>query len=167
MVVPAVHAATLENWWIARTFLYHAVFFAFLGMILGVALMNRRPRIVERYHLMTLLLTYALLPVVLALPLGARAPASVSGGLFRDAVEPHHHRRHHVRPPELLAEPLHLWRALVGWLGGLLILVAAFADARPAQPRRLRDQPPRRRRRTGPQPRQPHRGSAHPPLHAA
>ena len=33
--------------------------------------------------------------------------------------------------PRLLAEPLHLWRALVGWVGGLMVLVTAFAILAP------------------------------------
>ena len=33
--------------------------------------------------------------------------------------------------PQLIADPLHLWRALVGWLGGLMILATAFAILAP------------------------------------
>ena len=33
--------------------------------------------------------------------------------------------------PQLIAEPLHLWRALVGWMGGLMVLVTAFAILAP------------------------------------
>ena len=33
--------------------------------------------------------------------------------------------------PQLLSEPLHLWRALVGWMGGLMVLVTAFAILAP------------------------------------
>ena len=31
----------------------------------------------------------------------------------------------------LIAEPIHLWRALVGWLGGFIFLVIAFAILEP------------------------------------
>ena len=33
--------------------------------------------------------------------------------------------------PQLIAEPLHLWRSLVGWMGGLMVLVTAFAILAP------------------------------------
>ena len=33
--------------------------------------------------------------------------------------------------PQLLPEPVHLWRALVGWMGGLMVLVTAFAILAP------------------------------------
>ena len=33
--------------------------------------------------------------------------------------------------PQAVAEPLHLWRALVGWMGGLMVLVTAFAILAP------------------------------------
>ena len=33
--------------------------------------------------------------------------------------------------PQAVPEPLHLWRALVGWAGGLLVLVTAFAILAP------------------------------------
>ena len=81
MLVPALHAARLELWPAARTFLYHALFFALLGFLLGLATMNRRPRIPARYHLLTLLLAFVLLPLVLAAPrrgAGARRSASAA-----------------------------------------------------------------------------------------
>ena len=38
MMIPALHAARSESWLIGRTFLYHGLFFAILGSILGIAL---------------------------------------------------------------------------------------------------------------------------------
>ena len=69
MLVPALHAAGLRNWPVARGFVDHAVFFALLATILGLATMNRQARVPARYQLLTLLLTYMLLPLVLAAPL--------------------------------------------------------------------------------------------------
>ena len=60
MLIPALHAARLENWLIGRTFLYHGLFFAILAVIIGLALANRRPRNAARYHLTTLLLAYVI-----------------------------------------------------------------------------------------------------------
>ena len=99
MLVPALHAAQLQDWPVARGFLYHALFFMLFGVILGLATMNRQPRNPARYHLLTLLLAYALLPLVLAAPLVALVPGiGARRRLLRDAVLPHDHRGDAVRP---------------------------------------------------------------------
>ena len=131
MLVPALHAAHLGDWRIARTFLYHAIFFAIVAVILGLALMNRMPEKAERYQLMTLLLAYLLLPVALALPLQQVQPLSFSAAYFEmlsslTTTGATVFDRHWLVP-----QPVHLWRALVGWAGGLMILVAAFAVLAP------------------------------------
>src|SRR5688572_9176218 len=82
MLVPGLHAAGLAEWEIARTYLYHALFFALIGTVLGLATMNRRPRVPARYHLLTLLLAYLLLPLVLAAPLIAVVPQVGLGGAY-------------------------------------------------------------------------------------
>jgi trk system potassium uptake protein TrkH len=128
MVVPALHAARVGNWLIARSFLYHGLVFALLAVILGLALANRRPRNAARYHLATLLLVYAALPVVLAAPLAHLAPAIGPFGAYFEMLSSLTTTGATLFPtPSLLPESLHLWRALVGWAGGLMILVATFA----------------------------------------
>src|SRR5690606_2824319 len=71
MLVPAAHAAQLEDWRVARTFLYHGGLLAVVAIILGIGLANYRPYRAERYQLLTLLLSYLLLPLALALPVRA------------------------------------------------------------------------------------------------
>ena len=132
MLVPAVHAARLENWPVARSFVDHAIFFAVIGAILGFATMNRQPRDPARYHLTTLLASYVLLPLVLAAPLVALVPGlSHGGGYFEMLSCLTTTGATLFDRPQLLAEPLHLWRALVGWAGGLMVLVTAFAILAP------------------------------------
>jgi trk system potassium uptake protein TrkH len=132
MLVPALHAARLELWAPARTFLYHAVFFALLGLLLGLATMNRRPRIPARYHLLTLLLAFTLLPLVLAAPLVALVPTIGLGGAYFEMLSCLTTTGATLFDrPQLIGEPLHLWRALVGWCGGLGVLVTAFGVLAP------------------------------------
>jgi trk system potassium uptake protein len=132
MLVPALHAVRLELWEPARTFLYHAVFFALLGFLLGLATMNRRPRIPAPYHLLTLLLAFVLLPLVLAAPLVALMPAiGLGGGYFEMLSCLTTTGATLFDRPQMLSEPLHLWRALIGWTGGLVVLVTAFAILAP------------------------------------
>lgn len=132
MLIPALHAARLEDWRIARVFANHALFFAILGVILGLAMMNNTPRIAARYHLGTLLLTYLLLPAALATPLDALLPGLGFGGAYFEMLSCLTTTGATLFDrPGLLPEPLHLWRALIGWMGGLLILGTTFAILAP------------------------------------
>ncbi len=134
MVVPMLHAIRLEDWDIARAFFYHGTFFAIVSFILGLGTMDRHPRVTARYQLITLLMAYFLLPIMLAMPLDhvvksigwteayfeMLSSMTTTGASIFDA-------------PERLAEPLHLWRAFVGWIGGFLFLLAALAVLEPMQ----------------------------------
>ncbi len=132
MMIPALHAARSENWLIGRTFLYHGLFFAIVGTILGLALANRRPRNSARYHLTTLLVAYVTLPAIMAAPLAHLAPGIGMGGAYFEMLSSLTTTGATMfDPPELLPEALHLWRSLAGWFGGLIILVAAFAILAP------------------------------------
>ena len=94
--------------------------------------MNRQPRVPARYHLLTLLLAYLLLPLMLAAPLVALVPGlGLGGGYFEMLSCLTTTGATLFDRPQLLAEPLHLWRALVGWMGGLMVLVTAFAILAP------------------------------------
>ena len=132
MLVPAMQAVHLRNWPVARGFADHAIFFALFGVILGLATMNRKVRVPARYHLLTLLLTYLLLPLVLAAPLVSLTPGiGLGGGYFEMLSCLTTTGATLFDQPRLLPEPLHLWRALVGWMGGLLVLTTAFAILAP------------------------------------
>jgi trk system potassium uptake protein TrkH len=128
MLVPALHAAHLGNWPVARVFLYHGVFFILFGIILGLATMNRQPRIPARYALLTLLLAYLLLPLVLAAPVVALVPTlGLGGGYFEMLSCLTTTGATLFNRPQILPESVHLWRSLVGWSGGFLVLVVGFA----------------------------------------
>jgi trk system potassium uptake protein TrkH len=132
MLLPALHAARLHAWPIARAFADHAVFFGLFSIILGLATMNRHPRGPARYHLATLLLAYLLLPLMLAAPLVALVPGLGLGAAYFEMLSCLTTTGATLFDrPQLLAEPIHLWRALVGWLGGLMVLVTAFAILAP------------------------------------
>ncbi|HRW14620.1 MAG: TrkH family potassium uptake protein [Rhodobacteraceae bacterium] len=132
MLIPAVHAAQTGLWQVARVFFYHAAFFIALGCILGLATMNRVPRQPARYHLMTLLLAYVLLPVVLGAPLAVLLPGLGIGGAYFEMLSCLTTTGATLFDrPRLLPDTLHLWRALIGWSGGLMILVTAVAILAP------------------------------------
>jgi trk system potassium uptake protein TrkH len=132
MLLPALHAAGLESWRIARGFLDWAVLLGLFAVILGIATMNRQPRVPARYHLLTLLLAYLLLPLALAAPLVALVPSLGPGGAYFEMLSCLTTTGATLFDrPQLIAEPLHLWRSLVGWMGGLLVLTTAFAILAP------------------------------------
>ncbi|MCK4862254.1 MAG: hypothetical protein KAS85_10120, partial [Rhodobacteraceae bacterium] len=62
MLVPAVHAAKLGELRVMQIFLSYSLFILIISVILGLALMNRTPRISARSHLITIFLVYTLLP---------------------------------------------------------------------------------------------------------
>ncbi len=132
MLAPAAQAVRIGHWQIARAFLDHALVFALLAVLVGLATMNRRPRLPGRYLLSTLLVAYLGLPLMLAAPLAASVPGV---GFFRAYFEMLSCLTTTGATvfdrPLALAEPLHLWRALIGWLGGLMVLVTAFGVLAP------------------------------------
>lgn len=133
MLVPALHALKLRDWDLARAFFDYAFLVALLAVLVGLAATNRRPpRLPARALLVTIMLSYLILPALLALPFAASVPGlgfgrayfemlsclSTTGATLFDR-------------PTSLAEPLHLWRAIVGWLGGAMALVMVWAILEP------------------------------------
>ena len=132
MLVPAILAAQTAEWRVARVFLLHGLAFAVLAVILGIATMNRSERRPARYHLATLLLTYILMPVVLAAPMVSIIPGlGWRGGYFEMLSCLTTTGATLFDQPRLLSDPVHLWRSLVGWIGGFMTLVTAFAILAP------------------------------------
>ena len=132
MIVPALHAARAGHPEIAKVFLVHGALFAVVGGLVGLALANRRPRHAARYHLTTILLTYLALPVMLATPLAALAPGLGIGRAYFEMLSSLTTTGATViKAPNLLPESLHLWRALIGWVGGFMVLVATFSVLAP------------------------------------
>ena len=132
MLVPAGHAAKQQDWYVARVFFQYSLLILAFSVLLGTAMMNRKTRNVSRSNLITLILAFALLPAFLALPFSEVLPylsfqrayfemlssfTTTGATLFDD--------------PFRIPESLHLWRGLVGWLGGFFMLVAAVSVLEP------------------------------------
>ncbi|WP_321363915.1 potassium transporter TrkG [uncultured Celeribacter sp.] len=142
MLVPAIYALVLRNWDDARAFFYAATLFSSLAGFIAIA--RFRPEATEdresrldrdregRNQLLTLLGTYTALPLILAVPFAeatkdttyfnayfemVSALTTTGATLFDD--------------PARLTRPVHLWTALVGWLGGLFAWITAVAVLAP------------------------------------
>lgn len=132
MILPAAHAAVVEDFVSMRVFFYGFLLFFVLTLFVALATVGHRPRFGLRGLLVTLLAAFVFLPVMLALPMvevvsGTRlldawfemvSSFTTTGATLYDN-------------PRELPRSLHLWRALVGWLGGLLMWIAAMAVLSP------------------------------------
>ncbi|WP_227751459.1 potassium transporter TrkG [Tabrizicola oligotrophica] len=131
MFLPAGHAFVMRDHALARAFVYMALLVLVAAGMLGLARANAVPRNVARNHLVSLALAYAILPPVLALPLIQR---SAGGAEFGAATFEMLSAFTTTGAPVLegpLKPSVQLWRALVGWLGGLFALVMVFSVLMP------------------------------------
>lgn len=132
MLVPAAYAAAGENWDHARAFLYSALIFLALAAMIGVAVANHTPRRQARSQLLALLGAFTLLPAMLAVPFHEAVGDTTFLNAWFEMISSLTTTGATIYDdPERLSGALHLWRALVGWMGGFLIWVAAIAIMAP------------------------------------
>lgn len=133
MFVPALHALLQEEHTISRSFAYSGILgLALIGLI-GLALSGRDTRQSgDLANLLSLCLAFILLPVFLALPFyeGLRT-TSFLNAYFEMVSALTTTGATMFDKPARLADSLHLWRGMVGWLGGLLMWIAASAVLAP------------------------------------
>lgn len=132
MTIPALHAVRIGHTGVAQVFLSYALFILIVSVILGLALMNRNPRISSRSHLVAILRVYTILPVFLAMPFIALIPSiGPIQAYFEMLSSLTTTGATIINDPSSIAEPLHLWRALVAWMGGFFVLVIALSVMEP------------------------------------
>lgn len=132
MLAPAFHAWDRADYATARLFLYGFILCGALTLVVGLATQGYRPRSVARSHLLTLLAAFALLPLLLALPLWYAIPRAGLIEVWFEMVSSFTTTGATLWDnPARLNPSLHLWRALVGWLGGFLVWVMAVAVLAP------------------------------------
>ncbi len=132
MLLPAAHAATRGDYATARPFLYYGLIFFVLAVVLGIATQNHRPRNIARSQLAALVGAYLWLPVLFAVPFHQ----AIHDTSFLDAwfemvscFTTTGTTLYDSGPR--IAATLHLWRALVGWMGGYFVLLTAVAVLAP------------------------------------
>jgi trk system potassium uptake protein TrkH len=130
-LVPAIYALGADDLEHARDFLYSALILFTLTVMLGIATAAYSPRDPARSHLAALVLAYAVLPFALALPLVEALPDTTLTNAWFEMISSFTTTGASVYPPERLADPVHLWRATVGWFGGFLTILAAYAILAP------------------------------------
>ncbi|MCL5778741.1 TrkH family potassium uptake protein [Limibaculum sp. FT325] len=132
MLLPAAAAVIEGEWRAGRSFLYAAIATGFAAAILGVALSGPRRLPPGFGEIVFLVACWALLPVFAALPLHLITPQIGFGGAWFEMVAAFTTTGGTVyAAPDTIPMPVHLWRGLVGWLGGLMTLTAAYAILAP------------------------------------
>jgi len=134
MLLPAIDALTRNDHSVARAFFYSAMLGVAFVLIIGLAMSARvRSDNSDLANLLSLLLAYTLLPLFLAVPFYEalettsflNAYVEMVSAITTTGLPLFDHN------PGRLVDSLHLWRGLVGWMGGLLIWVSASAVLAP------------------------------------
>jgi trk system potassium uptake protein TrkH len=103
-----------------------------LTAMIGIATANFHPRNAARSHLTALVAAYLVLPVLLAIPFHqALRDTSFLNAWFEMVSSFTTTGATLYDDPGRLSASMHLWRALVGWLGGFFVLLSAVAILAP------------------------------------
>ncbi|MSU91414.1 TrkH family potassium uptake protein [Rhodobacteraceae bacterium 2CG4] len=132
MLAPLAHAIWQEDWRAARAFFYSGALSAVIAVMVGLALAARAAPASSTAVLVRLLLAYALLPAVMAAPVSLLVPSISYGQAYFEMMSSLTTTGATVLSDvATVPESVHLWRAICGWAGGLLILVVAVAILEP------------------------------------
>ena len=132
MWVPAVHALIADDHKTSQSFFYAGLLGLMMVSFIGLSVAHHTPRYGMPGQLMTLLATFVFLPMYLAIPLQESLQNTSYLNAYFDMVS-----ALTTTGPDIYADParlpasVHLWRALVAWLGGLFMWVAASAVLAP------------------------------------
>ena len=133
MLIPAGYAAATGWKAIAGYFAFSALLMLVVTALLGVATAGRaRPQGGNGLPVLaTMLAVFGILPLALGVPLSMALPDTGLFNAWWEMVSCLTTTGATLYAADMLAPPLHLWRSLVGWLGGLFILVTAVAVLAP------------------------------------
>ena len=128
MIVPAAHALSVDDYLTMRVFFYGFILFGLFTLVVGLATHGYRPDSVARSQLLALLAAFSVLPLMFAVPFHeAVAGASMLDAWFEMVSSFTTTGATLYDTPEYVAPSVHLWRALVGWMGGLLMWITAVS----------------------------------------
>ena len=125
MMVPAIHALVHDAFHQARSFFYAGLLTLIFTSLVGIAISNRPRSRSGLEQLAGLLGAFTVIPFFEAL----RTTTFINA--YLEMVSSFTTTGATLFPPERLSDTLHLWRALVGWMGGLLMWIAAAAILAP------------------------------------
>ncbi len=132
MWIPAIYALALDDHDTSRSFFYSGLLGLFVVASIALASSNRVPRRGTLGQLAVLLTCFTVLPIFLAIPLHDALGNTTFLNAYFDMVSAMTTTGADIFPdPDRLTASLHLWRAQVGWMGGLLMWISAAAILAP------------------------------------
>ncbi|MEP5731853.1 MAG: potassium transporter TrkG [Sulfitobacter sp.] len=132
MMVPAIHGLVVNDHQSARAFFYAGLLGGILFLMLAVALAGQRPNTDALGPLLSLFSAFVFLPVFYAVPFVESLPTTAFLNAYFEMVSALTTTGATLfEDPSRLGSTLHLWRAQVGWMGGLLMWVSASAILAP------------------------------------
>lgn len=132
MLIPALHGGATRSLDTARAFLYCGILGVIFFGLIATALAGRTPRYGSLGSLLSLFSAFVFLPVFLALPFYEGVGNTTYFNAYVEMVSALTTTGATLFPdPARLNDTLHLWRAQVGWMGGLLMWIAASAILAP------------------------------------
>lgn len=131
MMFPAAMAVIERDFATSRAFVYGAMLVGFLSLLLTFATRSKRDRTQPREQLLTLVGAYAVLPVVLAVPLMMAVDVSLHEAWFEMVSAMTTTGATVLDQGQYVPRGAHMWRVLVGWFGGFFALVTASAVLAP------------------------------------
>ncbi|MEM1303140.1 MAG: potassium transporter TrkG [Pseudomonadota bacterium] len=131
MLLPAVHALAVRDHHVARAFFYFGILFLVLFVLIAIPTSGYRIRRQARSHLIALLATFTVLPIMLAVPFYEALRNTTFLNAYVEMVSALTTTGATLFAPERLPPSVHLWRAQVGWMGGFFVWVTAVAILAP------------------------------------
>jgi trk system potassium uptake protein TrkH len=127
MLVPAAHAFVVGADAIGRVFVYGALASGVVTALIAVATVGLAPSRPARAQLLSLGGAFLLLPVFFAWPFYEAVRPTTPLNAWFEMVSCFTTTGATLYPADRLPPSVHLWRAIVGWLGGFLVWVTAVA----------------------------------------
>jgi trk system potassium uptake protein TrkH len=129
--VPAIHGVATGQYEAARAFFYSGLILLILTAMLWIATAAYSPRDIARSQLGSLVSAFFILPLIMVLPLLEAVPDTSFVNAWFEMTSSFTTTGASVFAPDRLSDTVHLWRACIGWFGGLLTLLGAFAILTP------------------------------------
>ena len=131
MMVPAGYALVQQSFHEARSFFYTGLVGLIVSGLVATAMSGRPTNKSALRQLAALLAGFVLIPALLAVPFFEAVRTTTFLNAYFEMVSSLTTTGASLFEPERLTRTQHLWRAEVGWLGGLLMWIAAAAILAP------------------------------------
>ncbi len=128
MLAPAYHGYLMSDFNTMRVFFYGAIMFGTLTLLIALATAGYAPASVARSQLIALLAAFSVLPLMFAVPLYWAVGNTTMLNAWFEMVSSFTTTGASVYDNAgRLTPSQHLWRSVVGWLGGLLVWITAIS----------------------------------------